>query len=222
MDKIAGIPPLGEIWAKLDAICQNLWKEDRAAAVTLQAMIEEYRTEMAEADRLLVQSKTMLAEERETTERILAARHHEEIARLQERLKQTEEEVAGAKRRLDQEIIRNKELHELLEGKGRELEDFQDEALKREAEFHAKYLEKMRILCQEIYQEAMGRWPAAAGESAPHPNPPAGPSGLRPPAAPEAQRRALPQGEKEKEKNPNPEEKKTPGWRNVIKRWLLG
>ena len=130
---------LEKVWKRLEALCTDLWGDSSPRAVAAQALLEEYRGEMARYDAQVVQSKENLAKAGHDHDGATATLRSHYIA-----------EMDGLKKRIDL-------LERLLKDKGTEIEALlasiaQHE--KRNAEFHAQVL-KMTAASDEAASQQM-------------------------------------------------------------------
>lgn len=81
---------LEEVWARLSALNDSLWKDNSARAVESQALLEEFRNEMLRFDRLVVQAQETMAQ--------MTREHDQSLASLRSHY---EAEAAGLRKRVD-------------------------------------------------------------------------------------------------------------------------
>ena len=60
---------LKEIWGRFETVARRLWIENSSAAVGLQSLIEEFRTEISQVEDLLVSYRKNYLEQKEIIEK---------------------------------------------------------------------------------------------------------------------------------------------------------
>ncbi len=126
---------LSEAWQRIEGLCQKLWSENSSQAVSLQAVVEEFRGEAQHAEHLVAFYKKSLAEQKEILEKDLAQYYGRKLEDLSEQLKN-----AQASRHA---------LEQSLTARDREIGVLMDKVQAKEAEnlqFHEKYLKAIAQL----------------------------------------------------------------------------
>lgn len=141
---------LGEIWNRLDALCLRLWHEDRIAAVGLQAVIEEYKGEIARAEQMLSGLQKALGEQRQTLESSFNQQYQSEKTQWTERHAALERQVKSLEDSLAQERARSEDFRKKLETTERAYSEFKETALKKEAELDTSHSAHLRGLLDEM------------------------------------------------------------------------
>lgn len=144
---------LGEMWGRLDILCRKLWQEDRAVAASLQAVIEEFRGEVARAEQMITAFQQAIQEQRQTLQTELSSIHQREVAVIREQLEGARKQLTPIEEALVAEKRRNQQLMKELGAREATVVEFKDAGLKTEAELVGKYTKMMQELHNEIQQK---------------------------------------------------------------------
>lgn len=136
-------------WTRLDAVCRRLWEENSTCAVETQAILEEFRGEVARMDaHFAVVDDQRRHEAQEHEERLASMRRHYEM------------ETAGLKKRLelleknlDEKEMRIEELLKTLARKEEENLEFHSQVLRMSAASDEVKSKKMDDLYQELIKK---------------------------------------------------------------------
>jgi hypothetical protein len=138
---------LADAWSRLEEVCRRLWEENSPIAVEMQAIVEEFKGEVARMD-----AQFSLADEHRRHE---ATEHEEALASLR---RQYEMELAGAKKRLElmEKSLHEKDLHiedslKVISRKEEENLEFHSQILRMSAAGDEVKSKKM----DEFYQELL-------------------------------------------------------------------
>lgn len=130
---------LEKVWKKLEALCTDLWGDSSPRAVAAQALMEEYKGEMARYDAQVVQATVNMAQAAHDHEEALANLRAHYIA-----------EMTGLKKRIEllERLIKDKETENSA------LLASISEHEKKNADFHAQVL-KMAAANDEAASQQM-------------------------------------------------------------------
>ena len=150
-----GGPRLNEVWSKLDGICNKLWKEDSQCAVGLQALVEEFRTEVDRAEKAIESLRSSLGLQRKTVEQEVYAVYEARVAALCAQLADARRTVQNLGESLTRERGKNAELQKAFEARGAEVAELDENHLKVETERNLQYAEKARMLRSELKEKEL-------------------------------------------------------------------
>ena len=145
-----GGPCLNEVWSKLDGICNKLWKEDSQCAVGLQALVEEFRTEVDRAEKAIESLRSSLGLQRKTVEQEVYAVYEARVAALCAQLADARRTVQNLGESLTRERGKNGELQKAFDARGAEIAELNENHLKVETERNLQYAEKERMIRSEV------------------------------------------------------------------------
>lgn len=159
MDNVGGIDHLDAsvdltgVWDRMGDVCRKLWAEDRVSAVTLQALLEEFKGEVERAQQTLVTYQKTLVETRKTVSQQIAAEYKGQIAHLESALAAAREEAAASAKSQQAEKEHGAQLASALEIQEAKNLEFKDRFLKTEMERDVVRGRKM----EEFYQEVLAK-----------------------------------------------------------------
>lgn len=137
---------LEEVWARLSALNDSLWKDNSARAVESQALLEEFRNEMLRFDRLVVQAQETMSQ--------MTREHEQSLASLRSHY---EAEAAGLRKRIDllERAIKDKdaEVEKLViavNDQEKRTADFQAGVVKMAADSEVAVVKKMEDLYHDL------------------------------------------------------------------------
>lgn len=145
---------LHEFWDRLEIICQKLWEEDRAAAVPLQALTEEFRGEVSRLESLYQQQHKAYYELREKLSVEFDTANRSKIEDLQKQLADSQSRAADLEQSLDAARRKIQELSGRLASVEQESMEFKDQFLKSEVERDAARAKKMEEYYQSLQAKA--------------------------------------------------------------------
>ncbi len=144
---------LSEMWQRLETVCQRLWNDDSPAAVSLQAVIEEFRGHVARVEQEVVASRKAIAEQRAAAARELEDQYSDKLraleaqsARQAARISNLEQNLAGREKELDS-ALRD------LAQKEAENVKFHDEYLKAASRYDEMQAKKMEAFYQDLQKK---------------------------------------------------------------------
>jgi len=144
---------LGEIWDRLGEICRKLWEQDSPSAVTLQALIEEFKGEVHRVEQSLAAAFKALSEARQSAakefEDLYSDRVHgleSQLSRANSRISTLEQTLAGREKDLDAAL-------KDLARKEAENVKFHDEYLKAASHYDEMQAKKMEGFYQELQKK---------------------------------------------------------------------
>lgn len=157
MDNKGGIDQQGVrvdltgVWDRMGDVCKKLWSEDRVSAVSLQALLEEFKGEVERAQQTLVTYQRTLQETRKTISLEITAEYKNQLSLLQTQLAAAREDAASVSKALQAEKDHSSQLAAALETQEAKNLEFKDRFLKTEMERDVVRGRKM----EEFYQEVL-------------------------------------------------------------------
>lgn len=144
---------LGDMWDRLDAICQDLWKEDRVGAVPLQAVLEEFRGMVVKADQLIISYQKALHDTRRSISSEMDDTYQERLKHLELRVDQLKHEKTDLEDILSKERAREESLTKKLNYMETENIEFKEKFLQAEMDRDAVRAKKMEELFAELVKK---------------------------------------------------------------------
>ncbi|MDE1976849.1 MAG: hypothetical protein KGI84_06285 [Elusimicrobia bacterium] len=141
---------LGDVWKRLSEVCGKLWNENSPSAVSLQAIIEEFKSEVSHADQMLLSSQKALISERQTVEKNLNAVYSERLSFLERQIKDMSARGASLEKALSEKEKHAQALIQELSEKERQNREFYDQYLKTAAERDEVQARKMEGFYKEL------------------------------------------------------------------------
>ena len=167
---------LDDIWERLQETSRKLWQEDSPVAVSLEAIIEEFRGEVRRVGQALTSSHQALAEQRESLSKEFSSLYSDkirelesQIARATTRILNLERTLAGREAEIDSLLksladkeAENVKFHDEYlkaashsdEIQAKKMEAFYQDLKKKEADLEATWDSRKRALEEEYRQQA--------------------------------------------------------------------
>ena len=144
---------LPEVWPRLEAICRRLWDADSPAAVDLQAVIEEFKSEIRRAEQMISSMRKLHAELRDTVTKDLQRSFADEIRGLQFQLKTTQDRCAALEVDVTQKEERIEQLLKEIAAKEAVNLEFHEKFLASTAQQDEARAKKMEGFYQELQKK---------------------------------------------------------------------
>ncbi|MFH1618407.1 MAG: hypothetical protein ABIG11_00725 [bacterium] len=141
---------VNELWERLTALCEQLWKDDNPAAVPLQVIIEEFRGELSSLGRLMPEGDKLFKEQVHLVSEKLKKEYEKKSAGLEE----TIGDYAGREAKMVEELrakkSRAEELLKALDDREADMENLREKLLRTETEFNSRHAESIREMYEDL------------------------------------------------------------------------
>jgi|GEM_PF-1966271 len=158
---------IGEIWKRLEDVCDRLWEENSPTAVAAQAALEEFKGAVHRADAFLSNAVELRAQDLRRHEENLASlrRQYEmEMAGLRKRieglegaLREKDASIDGLLKTIAAKEAQNIDFHSQLlrvtaagdESKAKKMDEFYQDLMRRESSLEDSWQQRHKALDQE-------------------------------------------------------------------------